>query len=346
MGLFTGAGSIGELFTNPAQWWDYFKNGRSNTVNQDIANQNLFYQMQRNSIEDARYEDETSYNRAFAENDRAYNRAFAEEQRAYNRALQQKIFEREDTAIERQAESLSKLGINPLSQNMNGLGSGQAVSGSSPSSSAAPTGSSRGGQALHNDFQMQDTGNLSAILSFINSIDNINTNGIQRDLLLEQKNFQRLQNESQAIENQYKSEKLSAEIEDIKSSSSSKRGQEKRETEKHPYEVKDIKATSERNERENKFQEDWSLTDNTGGTIRSYADLAGTYNTFKENRNELMKDNPLFKLKKSLSDSAQDIGNSLSNMINSSAKKFKNNLKQFKNKYFYTKDEFENKYRR
>ena len=48
---------------------------------------------ERNKIEDARYEDET-----------AYNRAWAEDERNYNRALQERLFEREDTAITRQAE--------------------------------------------------------------------------------------------------------------------------------------------------------------------------------------------------------------------------------------------------
>ena len=88
-----------------------------------INDENLQYQRERNAIEDARYEEETAYNRAFAEDERAYNRAFAEEEQAYNRAfaederayqrdwsqnerdyqrsLQQKIFEREDTAIAR-----------------------------------------------------------------------------------------------------------------------------------------------------------------------------------------------------------------------------------------------------
>ena len=109
MGIFFGPGSITELLSNPAQAWDHFKNGTINDVNLQIANQNLQYQKERNAIEDARYEDETSYNRAFAEDERAYNRAFAEDERAYNRAfaeeqrdynraLQQQIFEREDTA--------------------------------------------------------------------------------------------------------------------------------------------------------------------------------------------------------------------------------------------------------
>ena len=134
--------------------------GLQNAANEQLAKENLEYQRERNEIEDARYAEETAYNRniaeeerqynrTFAEDDRAwnrgfaerqlsYNRQFAEEERQYNRALQQEIFKREDTAIARQAESLSKLGINPLSQNMNGLNAGQVISSSAPSSVGSP----------------------------------------------------------------------------------------------------------------------------------------------------------------------------------------------------------------
>ena len=50
-----------------------------------INDQNLEYQEERNKIEDARYAEETAYNRAFAEEERAYNRAFAEDERSYQR---------------------------------------------------------------------------------------------------------------------------------------------------------------------------------------------------------------------------------------------------------------------
>ena len=202
MSILSGPGSLFESFTDPAKWWDHFKNGTVNDVNLQIANQNLQYEKERNAIEDERYREETAYNRAFAEDERAYNRAFAEEQRDYNRALQQQIFEREDTAIERQAESLSKLGINPLSQSMNGLGAGQVISSSAPSpvgspsaslhSSSIPSASSRGGQALHNDFLMQDSGVatlLSSLLETANAFDNINTAGVQRDSIRSQINL-------------------------------------------------------------------------------------------------------------------------------------------------------------
>lgn len=187
-GLFTGEGSIGQSLTNPSQWWDYFKNGRTNDVNQDIASQNLAYQRERNEIDDARYLEE-----------RDYNRAFAEDERAYNRALQERLFEREDTAQIRQAQQLSSMGINPLSQQLNGAGAGQVVG-----SASAPVDSSRGGSALHNDFQMQDMGVMQALAplaSLANTINQVATGQGQRDLLRTQIDRQNLDNYIIAKEN-------------------------------------------------------------------------------------------------------------------------------------------------
>lgn len=218
--FFTGEGSPWQFISDPSAWWDHFKNGETNTTEKEIAQENLNYQQERNEIEDTRYEEETGYNRsfseeeqayqrAFAEEERDYNRAFAEEERAYNRALQQELFNREDTALERQASSLSKMGINPLSQNMNGLGAGQAISSSLPSSSSytgavAPSISSRGGTALHNDFHMQDQGMLPALsaLSGLASVMNgISTGQYQRDSLA-------LQNDRMYLENMEKANDL------------------------------------------------------------------------------------------------------------------------------------------
>ena len=182
--------------------------GLQNASNEKLAKENLEYQKERNEIEDARYAEETAYNRAFAENERNYNRAFAldernynrafaEEERDYNRALQQKIFEREDTAIERQAQSLSKLGINPLSQNMNGLNAGQVISSSAPSSVASPSTSapalsSRGGQALHNNMKYEYS--LAPILGMLDTINGIQTGEYSRDKL-------QLENDRMFLEN-------------------------------------------------------------------------------------------------------------------------------------------------
>ena len=209
--------------------------GATGQLSQEKLNEdNLQYQRERNEIEDARYEEETAYNRAFAEDERAYNRAFAEDERAYNRAfaenersynrawaqderayqrgwaqderdyqrsLQQKIFEREDTAIARQADALRAQGINPASQNMNGLGAGSVVSSSTPGSSApgssslpgssspgstsAPALSGRGGRALQKAMITSQgiNGLLAPILQTLNTVDSMKGNGIQRDVL-------------------------------------------------------------------------------------------------------------------------------------------------------------------
>lgn len=235
--------------------------GATGQLSQEKINEeNLQYQRERNAIEDARYDEETAYNRAFAENERTYqrgrdnladqryqeelgyNRAFAEDERAYQRAfsaeeqaynrafaenerdyqrnwalnqrdyersLQQKIFEREDTAIARQADALRAQGINPLSQNMNGLGAGSLVSStsaprssyssSSSGSSSAPSSpgfsggsmapipglSNRGGKALQKAMITSQgiNGLLGPILQTMNSIDNLRGSGLQRDIL-------------------------------------------------------------------------------------------------------------------------------------------------------------------
>ena len=197
---------------------DIFTSLTGQQTQRDINEENINFQRERNAIEDARYAEETAYNRAFIEDERAYNRSFAENERAYNRDwafnernyqrewaanerdyqrnLQQKIFEREDTAIARQADALRAQGINPASQNMNGLGAGSVVSSSAPGSSApgsssspgsmsAPALSGRGGQALQKAMITSTgiNGLLTPILQTLNTIDNLKGNGIQRDVL-------------------------------------------------------------------------------------------------------------------------------------------------------------------
>ena len=265
---FTDVGN--SFFGNPSTAWDRFRNGRTNESAENIAEENLEYQKERNSIEDARYEEETAYNRAFAEDERQYQRDFAENQRDYERALQQKIFEREDTAIERQANSLSKLGINPLSQNMSGLGAGQAVSASGAVSATEPSLSSRGGSALHNDFKMQENGLLNAItpiLSLANGISNINTQGFQRDKLREEADYQRLKNQEQEIINERLANKLDSEQE-------AREEENRHNKENNPNIEKDTKASAERNERENQFQEKYGVQDNTDRYVRLATDTA------------------------------------------------------------------------
>ena len=162
-----------------------------NAINQMNANLSYQHQLDREKIEDERYKEETEYNRkqaeeeqayqhSFAENERAYQRQWAEENRDYNRALQQQIFEREDTAITRQANELSKLGINPLSANMNGLGAGSVVSSSPSGASSSPgsvqtSSSGRGNTSpaqLHYEQKLYDFSHIiNAISSVAQGID-------------------------------------------------------------------------------------------------------------------------------------------------------------------------------
>lgn len=191
------------------KWWS--KNGilpntwkliTGQLTQEKINDDNLQYQKERNKTEDERYLEETAYNREFAENERDYNREWAlnernyqrewaANERDYQRSLQQTIFDREDTAIARQAEALRAQGINPASQNMNGLGAGSVVSSSapgtssSPSTISAPALSGRGGQALQKAMITSTgiNGLLSPILETLNTIDTLKGNGIQRDVL-------------------------------------------------------------------------------------------------------------------------------------------------------------------
>lgn len=233
-------------------------------TDRDIAEDNLDYQRERNEIEDARYEEETAYNRAFAEDERNYQRAFAENQRDYERALQQQIFDREDTALERQANQLSKLGINPLSQQLNGLGAGQAITpGGSTPSAVAGSNSSRGGQALHNSYRASETFSnlMTPILSFANSLNNLQTGGFQRDKLREEADYQRLKNQEQQL--------INADLEDKLQNDKAQRDEDLRhKKENNPNIEKDMQATANRKAREDEFQETYGALDNSPKEIR------------------------------------------------------------------------------
>lgn len=102
--LFGDYGAI----SNPSGAWDQLKNGRTNEVNQDIATKNL---------------------------------AFQRENFDYQKALQQKIFDREDSAYQRTVKDMRAAGMSPLM--MNGTnGAGEALQT----------------EPLHNEYQHQDKG--------------------------------------------------------------------------------------------------------------------------------------------------------------------------------------------
>ena len=264
---------------------------------EEIARKNLEYQRERNEIEDARYADET-----------AYNRAFAEDERDYNRALQQQIFEREDTALERQANQLSKLGINPLTQQMNGLESGSVVS-----SAPAPASSDKGGQALHNDYKPTEAfRNIAGpLLEALNAIDNVNNSGVQRDSIREQTNYQKLLNESQAIDNSYKEVELQERLKNIQA-----------DTEEKKTTTEGKKTDNARNERVNKFQERTGLTDMNVGGIQSVPNAAWiAEQTRTASEKNLKASNPLEYTGNKIKNELSVVGNSLANTFGKGAKK-------------------------
>lgn len=135
-------------FIDIEAFWDRFKNGQTNVANYTIAKNNLDFQ--RENLE-------------------------------YQKALQQKIFDREDSAYQRTANDMRQAGLSPLI--MNGTnGAGEAIQ-TSP---------------LHNDFQMQDKG-FGDILSqgsqIANAISKMRTDQANIDYINAQTIGQQTQNE-------------------------------------------------------------------------------------------------------------------------------------------------------
>ena len=254
-------------------------------------------------------EENRDYNRAFAENERDYNRAFAEDerswsrdfainQREYERALQQEIFDREDTSYQRTVEDMSKAGVNPLS--MSGLnGSGSVVSASSspsvtapsatsPSANApsanAPSASSRKTSDIPPSFRKQAFTNfqlqgLEPSLEFLNQIDSLRGNALQRDLLQQQINYQRLQNQMAEY--------------DLGVYARNK-----------DTEYKNNKATADRNERVNRHQQFTGIDDTTPESVRTATAISNLLNDAVEGKSDLGK-----KLKTTLKDRANEVDN-------------------------------------
>lgn len=241
-----------------------------------INDRNLQYQRERNDIEDARYDEETSYNRAFAEDERAYERAFAENEREYQRNLQQQLFEREDTAMQRQADDMRAAGINPLSQNLSGAGAGQPLSGVSAPLADMPGSSSRGGQALHEDLIGRNL--LTSALGLADSIGNLYGNSVQNDALREQTRFNALKNQMLQMENLVYADKNNITIGDdgsLSLGSSFVKEQDFSETKKKTDDANAVKAGADasRSLRVDAQQEKYGTTDLSTDVPQTLADI-------------------------------------------------------------------------
>lgn len=219
-----GADSRGNTVSNV---WDRFKNGETNVINKQIADQNLGFQ--RESLE-------------------------------YNKALNQQIFDRADTAYQRAAKDAQAIGLNPMTL----AGSGGADSGGTVS----PL------ESMHNDFQMQDVGLLSAIqpaISMIQGLGEFAQGNVNRDLLAQQADSQRLDNLIKANENGlYEDSNGQWQFDPSRQPHASRTFQD--------IDLKDKTASAERNERENQFQIDTGTHDSSTNYIRNATDIIGNDN--------------------------------------------------------------------
>lgn len=219
------------LLSNPTGAWDSFQNGETNTVNKQIADQNLQFQ---------------------------------QETQDYNRALQEKIFEREDTAYQRTAADMAAAGINPLMMSSTN-GAGQAL----PET------------AKHNDQIYQGAGiaqALPALMEILNSVDQVKNNGVNRDLLQSQEYMNKYNAQSVAIDNLIRADKNDISF-DENGVPFLNRKFGKKEQDFDDVRYTNENATAERNQRENEYQIRNHITDNTNEKVRFGADIADQINT-------------------------------------------------------------------
>lgn len=99
------------------------------------------------------------------------------------------------------------------------------------------------------------------------------TGNISRDGLRLQNDSVRLDNQSKAIENAQKKIRLQEELENLKADTAGKKATTKTEEQIRASKVLNEKATAERNERENMFQKDHNVTDNTDKYLRLVTDM-------------------------------------------------------------------------
>lgn len=129
------------------------------------------------------------------------NFAFQQDWNEYQKALQQQIFEREDTAYQRTAKDMMAAGLNPLS--MQGTnGAGQIVSTTAPQNNfqaQQPAAMQQANLALDSMSTM-----ISGITSIFSQINEMKKGNIERDLLQQQVDHQKLINDMLSRESKHK----------------------------------------------------------------------------------------------------------------------------------------------
>lgn len=258
-------------------WTDYYNNGilpnlwkgASGQESADLQNEaNIAMQQETNALNAdlTRETNEQNYDVAMQ------NLDFQKENLDYQKALQQQIFEREDTALQRQAQDASALGINPLSlAGGSGAGAGSVVSTSAPQNNYEQ----QTAQMVAPQNQMLVAGSaLDAIAPVLGIIDSARTlEGDNLSLDEQRANLQRknLENMVYAHENGIDISNMefipdftphrNKEFQDL-------------DIEDKSEETRNKKATANRNEREDKFQARYGSHDNATEVLKSATDLA------------------------------------------------------------------------
>lgn len=239
------AGALGAFSSALSDIAGLWSTAMTNSTNQKMNDQNIAMQDRWNVEAMKRYDEEFGY----------------------NKALQQQLFEREDTAIQRQVADMAKAGINPLSQTLTGSNAGQAVGLPNPVN----------GQAPQNTFAMQGYTNfhnlVAGALEAENAMQQIDTAGVARDKLNSERNYQELLNEEQKIDNLIKANKNGISVDDNGNLHINKNFRQEQDITESNY--KNNEASRRRNEREDTFQENFGAHDLMSQAGRTATDVAG-----------------------------------------------------------------------
>lgn len=273
------------LFTNPSGAWDEFMNGKTNSTN----------------LAQTQITNDT--NKAIADQ----NLAFQRDNLDYQKQLQQKIFDREDTAYQRTASDMSAAGLNPLAMSSTN-GAGEAIQT----------------DPLHNDFQretphLQGAGigqALAPMLSMLTSVQDMAHGNLERDSL-------RLENERKKLENMVFAHKNGLKIASDGNWSFG---------ENAPYTDRERdKSSVERGNRVNEWQQATGMNDMVSGigpvesTILTAASALNPANSSSGSPSDSYYDNVLKSLKTSDNPVVSAVGNFASSVNDTAKVQYKKN---------------------